>query len=150
MDLVFGRIVSCNLRTRKKEVVVNKPYAVETFVYCVPKPCSSETLQYCGESDSIDHIFIYCNLTQQFTINIVQWFNEVNKCNFNQGLSEILFGVRNTQDNLVKKLNYTLLFLRNHIYKCKFREDSLLLPDFINKFMEKYKIMRICDRLVNE
>ena len=34
--------------------------------------------------------------TQQFIKNIVQWFNEVNKCNFNLGLKEILFEIRNT------------------------------------------------------
>ena len=101
---------------------------------------TDEECLYCGEPDSIDHTYIYCQFTQQFIKNIVQWFNEVNKCNFNLGLKEILFGIHNTREDLVKKLNYTLLFLRNYIYKCKLKEDALLVPDFINKLTRKYKI----------
>ena len=101
---------------------------------------TDEECLYCGEPDSIDHTYIYCQCTQQFIKNIVQWFNEVNKCNFKLGLKEILFGIRNTREDLVKKLNYTLLFLRNYIYKCKLKEDALLVPDFINKLTRKYKI----------
>ena len=55
-------------------------------------------------------------------------------------MKEILFGMRNTREDLVKQLNYTLLFLRNYIYKCKLKEDALLVPDFINKLTRKYKI----------
>ena len=101
---------------------------------------TDEGCLYCGEPDSLDHTYIYCQFTQQFIKNRVQWFNEVNKCNFNLGLKEILFGIRNTREDLVKKLNYTLLFLRNYIYKCKLKEDALLVPDFINKLTRKYKI----------
>ena len=46
---------------------------------------------------------------EPFIKNIVQWFIEDNKCNFNQKMREILFGVRNTGDDLFKKLNYNLV-----------------------------------------
>ena len=101
---------------------------------------TDEECLYCGEPDSIGHTYIDCQFTQQFIKTRVQWFNEVNKCNFNLGLKETLFGIRNTREDLVKKLNYTLLFLRNYIYKCQLKEDALLVPDFIKKLTRKYKI----------
>ena len=59
---------------------------------------------------------MHCQFSQHFTKNIVQWFNEINKSNFNPGQGEILFGLPDTQDNLSKRFNYTLLFMRNYIY----------------------------------
>ena len=100
---------------------------------------TNEACLHCGEPDSIDHTYLYIQFTRQFIKNIVQWFNEVNKCNFNLGLKEILFGIRNTRKNLVKKLNYTLFFRRNYISKFKLKEDALLVPDFINKMTREYK-----------
>ena len=48
-------------------------------------------------------------------------------------------------DTLIKKLNYTLLFLRYYIYKCKLQNNSppLQIVDFINKIKYKYKIEKI-------
>ena len=95
---------------------------------------------YCCEPDSIDLTFIHCHFSKHFIENTVLWFNEANHCNFTPGIKEILFGVVNNSNILCKKFNYTLLFTRNYIYKCKLNEDALLLPDFINKIKLKYKI----------
>ena len=40
----------------------------------------------------------------------------------------------NTASALNGKFNYTLLFLRNYIYKSKLSEETLLLPEFVNRF----------------
>ena len=48
---------------------------------------------YCGEPDSIDHTFVHCQFSQHFIKNIVQWFNETNKTNFNPGQREILLSI---------------------------------------------------------
>ena len=95
---------------------------------------------YCGEPNSVDHTFIHCQFSQHFIKNIVQWFNETKKTNFNPGQREILFGVLNNQDNTRKRFNYTLLFMQYFIYKCKLREDALLLPDFISKLKLKHSV----------
>ena len=95
---------------------------------------------YCGEPDSVDHTFIHCKFSQHFIKNIVQWLNETNKTNFNPGQREILFGVLNNQDNTRKRFNYTLLFMQYFIYKCKLREDSLLVLDFISKLKLKHSV----------
>ena len=95
---------------------------------------------YCGEPDSTDHTFIHCHFSKHFIENIIHWFNETNHCNFTPGTKETLFGIHNSSNTLIKKLNYSLLFMRNYIYKQKLNEDPLLLPDFIKKFTLKYKI----------
>ena len=95
---------------------------------------------YCGEPDSIDHTFIQCQFSQHFIKKIVQWFNQTNKTNFNPGQRETLFGVLNNQDNTRKLFNYTMLFVRYFIYKCKLKEDALLLPDSINKLKLKHSV----------
>ena len=70
---------------------------------------------YCGEPDSTDHTFIHCHFSKHFIENIIHWFNETNHCNFTPGMKEILFGIHNSSNTLIKKLNYSLLFMRNYI-----------------------------------
>ena len=83
-------------------------------------------------------ILWWTQFSQHFIKNIVQWFNQTNKTNFNPGQREILFRVLNNQDNTRKRFNYTFLFMRYFIYKCKLKKDAQLLPDFINKLKLKH------------
>ena len=100
---------------------------------------------YCGESDSIDHTFIECQVTKTFTQEVLQWFNENNSSNYILNAEDVLFGLSSASDTLTKKLNYTLRFLRSYIYKCKLQNNSppLQIVDFINKIKYKYKIEKI-------
>ena len=67
---------------------------------------------YCGEPDSIDHTFIQCQFSQHFIKNIVQWFNQTNRTNFNLGQREILFGV------LITTKTTRVNFLTTPCYSC--------------------------------
>ena len=100
---------------------------------------------YCGESDSIDHTFIECQVTKTFTQEVLQWFNESNSSNFILNAEDVLFGLFSASDTPTKKLNYTLLFLRYYIYRCKLQNNSppMQIVDFINKIKYKYKIEKI-------
>ena len=103
---------------------------------------------YCGESDSIDHTFIECQFTKSFTQHakeVLQRFNVNNSSNFILNAKDVLFGLPSASDTLTKKLNYTLLFLRYYIYKCKLQNNSppLQIVDFINKIKYNYKIENI-------
>ena len=97
---------------------------------------------YCGESDSIDHTFIECQFTKSFTQEVLQWFNVNNSSNFILNAEDVLFGLSSASDTLTKKLNYTLLFLRYYIYKCKLQNNSspLQVVDFINKIKKKIQV----------
>ena len=76
---------------------------------------------------------------------VLQWFNTENDSEFNLNTEDLLFGIFPSSITLIKKLNYTLLFLRYYIYKKKLQNDSpfLLLSDFINKVKYKYKLEKI-------
>ena len=100
---------------------------------------------YCGDLDSIDHTFSECQFTKSFTQEVLQWFNTENDSEFNLNTEDLLFGIFPSSSTLIKKLNYTLLFLWYYIYMKKLQTDSplLLLSDFINKVKYKYKLEKI-------
>ncbi|KAL9960639.1 hypothetical protein ACROYT_G034123, partial [Oculina patagonica] len=83
---------------------------------------------YCGETDSRDHTLIDCHFTKSFIQQVLQWFNSTNNSSFSLNTEEILFGLPNTpNDELKRKLNYTLLYMCYYIYKMKLQNDSLLI-----------------------
>jgi len=75
-------------------------------------------------------------------VPVLQWFNAENNFEFNLNIEDLLFGTFPGSSTLIKKLNYTLLFLRYYIYKKKLQNDPpfLLLCDVINKVKYKYKL----------
>ena len=95
---------------------------------------------YCGGADSIDHSFIDCVFTKSFSKKVLQWFNAVDASSFSPGVKELLFGLVNKSDVLARKLSYTLLFMRYYIFKRKLLTDSLLVSDFINQVIYKYRL----------
>ena len=72
----------------------------------------------CGEPDSINHTFISCTTTAAFTDQVINWFNNCNGTSFKPNIKEILFATFNysIDQNLARKLNYTLLFLKYYVY----------------------------------
>ena len=95
---------------------------------------------YCRDQDSIEHTFLECHFTQRFTRTCLSWFNDNNNTNFTPNKEELLFGIFNNSMPLLKKFNYTLLFIKRHIYTRKLNEEALLLSDFIKKIKFKYHI----------
>jgi len=100
---------------------------------------------YFGDLDFIHHTFSECQFTKSFPQEVLQWFNTENNSEFNLNNEDLLFGTFPSSSTLIKKLNYTLLFLQYYIYKKKLQNDSpfLLLSDFINKVKCKYKLEKI-------
>ena len=102
---------------------------------------------YCGEKDSVDHSFKDCRLVISFDTEVIKWFNARNNSKFNPFIEEKLFGLNTGPHNkeLVKKFNYTMLFMRYYIYSCKLQvyDKAIILGDFINKLLLKYKIEKL-------
>ena len=96
---------------------------------------------YCGEKDSIDHTFRDCRFVKIFIQRVINWFNIENKIKLNPSSEEILFGVTlDTHERvLVKKFNYTMLFMWYYIYTNKLHNISILLQDFVDKTLIKYR-----------
>ena len=101
---------------------------------------SDDNCLYCGEQDSIDHTFIECPFTKRFVKTCIGWFNDTNGSQFNLTTDELLFGIPNPSSVLLKKLNYTLLFMRRSINIRKLNEEALILTDFISKIKSRYRL----------
>ena len=97
---------------------------------------------YCGEPDSINHTFIDCEFTKAFTCKVINWFNTQNGSNFKPDTKETLFATfkHPTYMELVRKFNYTLLFMNFYVYISKLNNSSLVLPEFIARINYKYKV----------
>ena len=76
---------------------------------------------YCGEKDSINHAFRDCHFVKIFIQRVINWFNIENKINLNPSSEERLFGILSDlhEKVLVRKFNYTMLFMRYYIYANK-------------------------------
>ena len=99
----------------------------------------------CGQNDSIEHTSIECTFTRTFTSNILQWFNSTNACRITPTIEEILFGVfSNSLDKkIMRKFNYTILFMRQYLHSNKLNEKSISLKEFFPKVEYKYRVENI-------
>jgi len=102
---------------------------------------------YCGEHDTIDHAFVACQFVKSFVDNVINWFNTTNNSQFTPTVEEKLFGILAGpyEKDLLKKFNYTTLFMRYYIYTCRMNSEALLLPVFINKLSVRYKVENLKD-----
>ena len=97
---------------------------------------------YCGDKDSIEHSFIECVFTKMFTQNVLDRFIQVNKCQISPIIEETLFGITaSTLDTtIIRKFNYTALFMRHYIYSSKLNSLPISIQDFISKLVIKYDL----------
>ena len=99
---------------------------------------------YCGEEDSIEHTFINCQFSKAFQRRVIQWFNNLHFTNQHPSVRETLFGLLPTSPvvnkTLLRKLNYTLLFMRYYIYTSKLHNRSITLSDLVTNLNVKYSI----------
>ena len=97
---------------------------------------------YCGDKDSIEHSFIECAFTKLFTQNVLNWFNRVNECQISPTIEETLFGITasSLDSTIIRKFNYTALFMRHYIYSSKLNSLAISIQDFISKLLIKYDL----------
>ena len=97
---------------------------------------------YCGDKDSIEHSFIECVFTKMFIQNVLDWFTQVNMCQISPTTEETLFGsTASTLDTtIIRKFNYTTLFMRHYIYASKLNSMAISIQDFISKLLIKYDL----------
>ena len=97
---------------------------------------------YCGDKDSVEHSFIECAFTKLFTQNVLDWFNQVNECQISPTTEEILFGITVSplDTAIIRKFNYTALFMRHYIYSNKLNSLAISIQDFISKLLIRYDL----------
>jgi len=67
-----------------------------------------------GEKDSVEHTFRDCHFVKIFIQQVIDWFNIENKIKLNPSSEERLFAIISDlhEKVLVKRFNYTMLFMR--------------------------------------
>ena len=93
-------------------------------------PKADNECLYCGDKDSIEHSFIECMFTKMFIQKVVSWFNKENAGQISPTIEEILFGITaSSQDTtILRKFNYTTLFMRHYIYSNKLNSVAISIP----------------------
>ena len=94
------------------------------------------------DKDSIEHSFIECVFTKLFMQNVLDWFNQVNECQISPSTEETLFGITasSLDTTIIRKFNYTTLFMRHYIYSSKLNSLAISIQDFIGKLLVKYDL----------
>ena len=105
---------------------------------------------YCGDHDSIDHTFKDCEFVKRFVKNVIDWFNAVNNSNLIPTMEEKLFGIMSGPYDkaLLKKFNYTTLFMRHYIHTWKMHNKAIHLSTFVDKVLSKYRIEKFSSQLI--
>ena len=83
-----------------------------------------------------------CEFVKRFVKNVIDWFNAVNNSNLIPTMEEKLFGIMSGPYDkaLLKKFNYTTLFMRYYIHTCKMHNKAIHLSTFVDKVLSKYRI----------
>ena len=98
---------------------------------------------YCGDKDSIEHYFIECTFIKiLMQLKVVSWFSKDNACQIFHTIEEILLGITaSSQDTtILRKFNYTTLFMRHYIYSNKLNSMAISIYEFIGKIPIKYNL----------
>ena len=85
------------------------------------------------------HRFVF---TKLFIQNVLDWFNHVNGCQISLTTEETLFGITasSLDTTIIRKFNYTALFMRHYIYSNKLNSLAISIQDFISKLLIKYDL----------
>ena len=84
---------------------------------------------------------------QKLSREVIHWFNNVNYTNQRLSVKETLFHLFPTSSienkTLLRKLNYTMLYMRYYIYTSKLHNRSITLSDFVSKLNTKYSVENV-------
>ena len=91
---------------------------------------------------AIDHTFLNCRFVKTFVNNVIDLFNAANNSQFAPTIEEKLFGIISGpyEKGILKKFNYTILFMKYYIYTCKMHNQAIHLSVFVDKVLSKYRI----------
>ena len=97
-----------------------------------------------GDKDLTEQSFIECmrspNCLPKMLLN---WFNQVNACQISPTTEETLFSalLQAPYDSIIiRKFNYTAVFMRHYIYSSKLNSLAISIQDFITKLLIKYDL----------
>ena len=80
-----------------------------------------------------DHTFLNCRFVKIFVNNVIDWFNAANNSKFAPTIEEKLFGIISGpyEKEILRKFNYTILFMKYYIYTRKMHNQGIYLSTFV-------------------
>ena len=102
--------------------LLNKYIVTNAFLYKIGV-ASSPVFSFCGkENESLEHIFIYCNCTEELWAEVIKWLRSLNVTINNLNNKEIMLGMPNCEDELF--VNHVLLITKQYLYFCRLKIDE--------------------------
>ena len=124
--------VTSDTKTREFQFkLLNKYLATNAFLYKIGV-VSSPVCSFCGkENESLEHIFIHCNYTEEFWAEVIKWLRSLN-VNINRlNNKEIMLGMLNCEDELF--VNHVLLIAKQYLYFCRCRKTFPIFKVFMSR-----------------
>ena len=87
-------------------------------------------------------LFLNCRFVKNFVNNVIDWLNAANNSKFAPTIEEKLFGIISGpyEKEILKKFNYTILFMTCYIYTSKMHNETIYLSVFVNRVLFKHRI----------
>ena len=91
-------------------------------------------------------LIVHLQFVKTFVNNVIDWFNATNKSKFSPKIEEELSGIISGpyEKELIKKFNYTILFMKYFIYTSKMHNQTIHPSVFVDKVLFKCGIGNIC------
>ena len=72
-----------------------------------------------------------------FINNLIEWFNAANNSKLAPTIEEQLFGILSGpyKNEIIKKFNYTILFMKYYIYTSKMHNQAIHLSVVVSKVL---------------
>ena len=100
-------------------------------------------ISVCKNSDSLEHTFLQCSVNVKFYHEILSRFNVSRNTIINLSPVQILMQKYINDDNLRRRLELLILFIKKYVYSCKINVEPLNCTQFINNLKTQWKIERL-------
>ena len=97
----------------------------------------------CNKIDTIEHLLFTCIDANKFWNEFNTWWFESMNFTIKLSIVDIIFGIQNTMnDKFIDVLNFCILFAKQYIYKCRYKDTKCNLTSFKNLLKERVEIER--------
>ena len=99
----------------------------------------------CREIDTIEHYFFYCRESKRLWNCITEWFDNIYQVKIPLKIVNVMMGIphRQSQDQVLNILNFTILHGKWFIYCCK-RNYTKVVPRSFKTYMKRVFHIQIC------
>jgi hypothetical protein len=92
----------------------------------------TEICDFCDNTDTIVHFFVTCKISVDFWESVLNWWNRLPNIPhfYSIYIDQIMMGIIGNHD-VIRALNFVLLYGKFFLYKCKKKSERPFLPQFL-------------------